>query len=59
MPTLSIYDPERLWEFVERPMMVYMPLRKLSAKVRLPAAEGLNRMEFSVLVALWFEAVVR
>lgn len=33
MPTLSVYDPERLWEYVERPMMVYMPLRKLSAKV--------------------------
>lgn len=33
MPTLSIYDPERLWEHVERPMMVYMPLKKLSAKV--------------------------
>lgn len=34
MPTLSVYDPERLWEYVERPLMVYMPLRKLSAKVR-------------------------
>ena len=33
MPTLSVYDPERLWEYVERPLMVYMPLRKLSAKV--------------------------
>eukprot|EP00752_Nemacystus_decipiens_P001278 g1273.t1 len=32
MPTLSVYDPERLWEYVERPLMVYMPLRKLSAK---------------------------
>lgn len=34
MPTLSVYDPERLWEYVERPLMVYMPLRKLVAKVR-------------------------
>lgn len=33
MPTLSVYDPERLWEYVERPLMVYMPLRKLLAKV--------------------------
>lgn len=33
MPTLSVYDPERLWEYVERPLMVYMPLRKLVAKV--------------------------
>ncbi|CAM9418773.1 unnamed protein product [Scytosiphon promiscuus] len=32
MPTLSVYDPDRLWEYVERPLMVYMPLRKLSAK---------------------------
>ena len=34
MPTLSVYDPEKLWEYVERPLMVYMPLRKLVAKVR-------------------------
>lgn len=33
MPKLSVYDPERLWEYVERPLMVYMPLRKLVAKV--------------------------
>ncbi|CAN0532830.1 unnamed protein product, partial [Ectocarpus sp. 12 AP-2014] len=38
MPTLSVYDPERLWEYVERPLMVYMPLRKLLAKP--PAVSG-------------------
>ncbi|CAM9970204.1 unnamed protein product, partial [Choristocarpus tenellus] len=31
-PTLSVYDPEQLWMYVERPLMVYMPLRQLEAK---------------------------